>query len=103
MQVSKMEKFGYGFMLSQIAATAPGIRAVLDKTGAKITSISVSLEGMEFIQSILIINVLFRLRQKVMCKALERDRVCRRFVHIQAKTMANNPDFKICIKGLERL
>ncbi|CAD5119446.1 DgyrCDS8055 [Dimorphilus gyrociliatus] len=32
LQVSKMEKFGYGFMLSQIAATAPGIRAVLDKT-----------------------------------------------------------------------
>jgi len=32
LQVSNCEKFGYGYMMSQIAATAPGI-AAMDKTG----------------------------------------------------------------------
>jgi len=32
LQVSSCEKFGYGYMMSQIAATAPGI-AAMDKTG----------------------------------------------------------------------
>ena len=34
-QVSKCEKFGYGYMVTQVAATAPGM-AALKKTGEKI-------------------------------------------------------------------
>ena len=35
LQVSKCEKFGYGCMVTQVASTAPGMRALLESGDEK--------------------------------------------------------------------